>query len=67
MAGVIHAADNLGIQLILPNLPPLATSEPVKKEPTKSGEEVLNSSRGGREGKESSKNDITLVKAHTYR
>ena len=53
MAGVIHAADNLGIQLILPNLPPLATSEPVNKELVKSGEEIANSSRGGREGKKS--------------
>ncbi len=61
MAAVIHAADNLGIQLNLPNLPPLATSEPVKKDLVKSGEEVVNSSRSGREGKKSSKNDVILI------
>ncbi len=54
MAAVIHAADNLGIQLVIPNLPPLATSELVKKDSSKSGEDVANSSRGGREGKDSS-------------
>ncbi len=64
---MIHAAENLGIQLVLPTLPPLATSELAPELKCTEGTLISNRPRSQNGGKRDYDSDVTFNQQKRYK